>query len=752
MSRKLTISDQKICAGGVPAALSGLKHSIQKMGCTRSYHLLTHANQKDGFDCPGCAWPDSEPRKQIEFCENGAKAIADEAMTRQLAPPFFREHRVSELRKMSDHWLNLQGRLSHPLRWNSLTDHYEPIRWEDAFLLISDEIQRLRDPDESVFYTSGRTSNEAAFLYQLFARLLGTNNLPDCANLCHEPSGLGLKESIGIGKGTVTLDDFNHAEVILVIGQNPGTNHPRMLEALQRSVRRGAKILNINPILEAGTQAFKHPQEISKLLGHGTPLTSLFLPVKINGDVALLKGLMKGILSEEEINPGKILDHPFISDHTQGFESFAESLRSLSWNEIVHGSGIEKEQILAAAKMLAYSKRTICCWAMGITQHENGIANVQMIVNLLLLGGHFGRKGAGVCPVRGHSNVQGDRTMGIWNAPDSQFLDRLERTFGFSMPREPGLSVVDALTAMKKGEIKLFCGLGGNIVSASPDPNESGQALQSCELTVHISTKLNRSHLHPGKRSLILPCLGRTEIDTQAAGVQFVTVENSMGVVSRSQGTLPPLSSNLKSEVAIICSIAKHSLPSEKRDALPWEQLSGNYDKIRDLIEKTIPGFKNLNTRLYECGSLTLPHPIRDERKFPTSSGLAQFIDHELPALSLPPSQFRLMTIRSHDQYNTTVYGLDDRYRGIHAGRNVVFMNPDDMKIHGLTKGDPVNVTSCYHGVERTITHFQIAPYNIPRQCLAAYFPEANALIPIETASKSRTPAFKSVIVTIRPS
>jgi molybdopterin-dependent oxidoreductase alpha subunit len=738
-------------AGGIPAIAQTVKHAWREMGARRSLKTLLAVNQKDGFDCPGCAWPEPDgERSHAEFCENGAKAVAEEATTKRVTPNFFREWSVAELSKQSDFWLGKQGRLTHPMLLRKESTHYEPVSWDEAFAFIANELNALASPDEAIFYTSGRASNEAAFLYQLFVRQFGTNNLPDCSNMCHESSGSALTETIGVGKGTVTLEDFNLAEAIFVIGQNPGTNHPRMLTALQKAKRQGCKIVHINPLPETGTTRFKHPQDILGMLGKGTALADLFLQVRINGDVALLKGIMKEMLEEETRHPGSVFDQEFIRAQTDGFESFIEALRQMNWDDITRQSGIGREQIREAAAIMMRSERTICCWAMGLTQHKNAVANIQEIVNLLLLRGQIGKPGAGVCPVRGHSNVQGDRTMGIWERPTEAFLSSLSKEFSFEPPREHGLDTVEAIKAMHKGLGKIFFALGGNFLSATPDTEYTAQSLRRCRLTVHVSTKLNRAHLITGEQALILPCLGRTEVDVQATGEQFVSSENSMGVVQSSRGSLEPASRHLLSETAIVARLAAATL--DARSNVEWLALAGNYDLIRDSISRTIPGFEDYNRRVRVPGGFYLPNLAR-ERQFKTASGRAQFTVHELPRHELKPGQFLMMTMRSHDQFNTTIYGLDDRYRGVYNGRRVVFLNPQDVAEAGLGEGQLVDLISHFEDEERTAARFVVVPYSIPRRCAATYFPEANVLVPIRSvAEKSNTPASKSVVISLRPS
>ena len=748
----IEISNASESAGGLPAIMSALKHSWAEMGATRTLKTLTRINQKGGFDCPGCAWPEPDgERTHFEFCENGAKHVADEATTKRITPEFFEKWSVSELSRQSDMWLNDQGRLTHPMRLRSGSDHYEPVNWDEAFALIAGELNALRSPDEAVFYTSGRTSNEAAFLYQLFVRRFGTNNLPDCSNMCHESSGSALSATIGVGKGTVTLDDFAEAQAVFVIGQNPGTNHPRMLSTLQAAKRRGCRIVHINPLPEAGMSRFKHPQEVyDTLVGRGTQLADLFLQVRINGDVALLQGISKEVLEEDARRGGGVLERDFIAAHTTGFAEFAASLGEISWDEITAGCGIGREQIREAAQAFINSERTIFCWAMGLTQHKNAVANIQEIVNLLLMRGQIGKPGAGVCPVRGHSNVQGDRTMGIWERPTPAFLDALAREFNFEPPRRHGLDTVEAIKAMHAGRAKVFFAMGGNFLSATPDTEYTAAALGRLRLTVQVSTKLNRAHLITGRQALILPCLGRTEIDRQATGEQFVSAENSMGVVQSSRGNLQPASPELLSEVMIVARLAEATLGG-RADGLNWTELAADYDLIRERIARVVVGFENYNERVRLPGGFYLPNLAR-ERKWQTASGKAEFTVHTLPRHELAPGQFLMMTIRSHDQFNTTIYGLDDRYRGIRNERRVVLLNPEDIREAGLAEGAVVDLVSHFEGEERIARRFVVVPYSIPRRSAATYFPETNVLVPIgSVADKSNTPASKSVVISLRP-
>jgi molybdopterin-dependent oxidoreductase alpha subunit len=747
----LELKHPESVSGGLPSITHAMQHALVEPGALRGAKLLLKLNQFDGFDCPGCAWPEPDDHRSIaEFCENGAKAIAEEADTARVTPEFFAQWTLQALSEQSDFWLGKRGRITHPMLLREGSSHYEPIQWDEAFALIGRELNALASPDGAAFYTSGRTSNEAAFLYQLFAREFGTNNLPDCSNMCHESSGAALGETIGRGKGTVTLHDFSLADAIFIVGQNPGTNHPRMLTTLQNAARRGCKIVSINPLFEAGLNHFKHPQQPLSFLGRGTRLATLHLPVRVNGDVALFKGLMKEMLEEEARRPGQILDHQYIREHTSGFEEFRAALASISWDDIIEQSGVDRSRIRAAAEIAMRAERLICCWAMGLTQHKNAVANIQEIVNFLLLRGNLGKPGAGACPVRGHSNVQGDRTVGISEKMPDWFLDNLEKEFGFTPPRKHGLDTVDTIRAMHDGRVKVFIAMGGNFLSAAPDTHFTAEALRRCSLTVHVSTKLNRSHLVTGRQALILPALGRTERDIQASGPQFVTTENSMAIVQSSRGALEPASPHLRSECAIVAGIAKATLGA--RSKVDWDFLVADYDRIRDRIERVVPGFEDYNHRARQHGGFYLPNPIQ-RREFPTPTGKARFTVHPLPGLRLAPCQLLMMTIRSHDQYNTTIYGLDDRYRGIHHGRRVILLNEEDCRERGLAQGDLVDITSHFCGQTRVARRFAVYPYPIPRRCAATYFPEANVLVPLDSvAEKSNTPASKSVVITVERS
>ncbi|MBL7847192.1 MAG: FdhF/YdeP family oxidoreductase [Cyclobacteriaceae bacterium] len=736
-------------AAGMTAIFSGAKHLLEEMNVGRGIKALRKLNQKDGFDCPGCAWPDPDgDRSQLgEFCENGVKAIAEEATTKKLNAEFFRQHSVTELAELNDYEIGKKGRVAEPVYLAPGATHYTPISWDDAFAKIAGHLNGLASPDEAIFYTSGRTSNEAAFLYQLFVREFGTNNLPDCSNMCHESSGVALLETLGTGKGSVTLDDFNKAEVILILGQNPGTNHPRMLTALQKAKKNGAKIISINPLPETGLISFRNPQTVAGALGIKAALTDLFLPVKINGDMALLRGIEKILLEEELQQPGSVFDREFIQQHTTGYEDLVRDLKDQSLDHLSKVSGITQSQIREAADMLKNKSRIIACWAMGLTQHKNAVATIQEIVNLLLLKGSIGKEGAGVCPVRGHSNVQGDRTMGINERPPATFLDRLDTAMGITSPRKDGLDVVDSIKAMHDGRAKLFIALGGNFLSATPDTLFTAEALRNCSLTVQVSTKLNRSHLVHGREALILPCLGRSDKDIQNGTEQFVSCENSMSVVQLSKGNLHPISGSLLSEPVIVCRLAKATLGG--RSKIHWDKYLNHYDHIREDIEKAIPGFEQYNKRVREPGGFYLRNAAR-EREFRTLSQKAHFTVSPITEHVLKENEYLMMTIRSHDQFNTTIYGLNDRYRGIHQERRVIFMNEKDMAREGLESGTIVDLHNHFGGNHRQARKFIVVPYAIPEKCTATYFPEANVLVPIDsTADKSNTPTSKTVVITL---
>jgi molybdopterin-dependent oxidoreductase alpha subunit len=737
-------SAPKSVAAGIPAVISTAKHGIRNMGVISSIFKLGKLNKFDGFDCPGCAWPDPDGHRTFaEFCENGAKAVSDEATRKRADPEFWSRWTVSELSEKSDHWMNGQGRLTHPMILRPDNQRYVPIDWDDAFELIAQELSSLTDPNQAIFYTSGRTSNEAAFLWQLLARRFGTNNLPDCSNMCHESSGVALSESIGIGKGTVKLDDFTSSDLILVVGQNPGTNHPRMLTSLRDAKKAGASIISINPIKEAGMGRFKHPQNPLDLLGRGTRIADEHISVNINGDFALFRGFAKVILDSQQDLPA------FVSEHTHGFDDYRDAVMGTSWNEVVHTSGVDREIIERIGEVIARSECMISCWAMGLTQHRNAVATIQEIANVSLLGGHIGRSGAGLCPVRGHSNVQGDRTVGINHKPTMSFLDSLSKVTGIESPIIEGVDVVEAVHRMRDGDSTVFLSMGGNFLSAMSDTNATASALTNCSLTVQISTKPNRSHLVTGKTALILPCLGRTELDLTVSGNQFVTVENSMGIVHSSIGTAKPASPQLMSEPSIVSGIGLALDTKCGQSPIDWTHLVDDYDRIRALIEQTIPGFDDYNARCRNEGGFYLPNAARD-MVFNTHTGKANFIVHPITSIQTEPDHFVMMTIRSHDQYNTTIYGLDDRYRGINKGRRVVLVNELDMEANGWKEFDLVNITSHYGGAEISSRGWYVIPYAIPMGNVATYFPEANVLVPLDSVAEgSNTPTSKSIDVTI---
>lgn len=744
---KLRIGKQYEHAAGMNAVIVSMRNIFKRVPVGKSFKVLNKLNQKEGVDCPGCAWPDPDKRSKLgEYCENGVKAIAEEAMTARANPDFFAKHSVSELLAQSDYWLGQQGRLTHPMVIREGGTHYETISWNEANQLIGDHLKALDDPNKAAFYTSGRTSNEAAFLYQLFARMYGTNNLPDCSNMCHESSGVALSRTVGIGKGSTTLDDLYKAEVIMIFGQNPATNHPRMLSALEKAKANGAKIISINPLKESGLVRFKNPQTIKGVLGGGTIISDHFLQVRINEDVALLKAIMIKLFNIAESSP-EILDSEFINSKTAGFEEFKEDLMKNDLVNLLERTGIDESEIDAVVALLADKSKIITCWGMGLTQHVNGVDNIQEVVNLLLMKGSIGKPGAGTCPVRGHSNVQGDRTVGIAERPSKALLDKISEHFGFEPPKESGLDVVATIRAMHEEKVKVFIGMGGNFLSAAPDTNFTSEAFHKCDLTVHISTKLNRSHLTHGKTALILPSMGRTDKYMKNGKSQFVTVENSMGVIHTSQGVLQPPSEFVESEPVIVANIAKATLNQDKVD---WDFLVEDYANIRDLIEKTIAGFENYNERVAKPTGFELPNGAR-VGVFNTPNKKANFTVNKLSENNVGADEFLMMTTRSHDQFNTTIYGLDDRYRGVYNGRMVVFMNPDDMKRLGIKQGDLLTLHNNYDNVERSVSDFAAVPYNIPKGCLGTYFPEANPLVPNTLqARSSHTPASKSVKVNIK--
>jgi molybdopterin-dependent oxidoreductase alpha subunit len=737
----LDVGDRKRSVAGAPAVAKSLKIARDQMGVRRTALTLARLNQEDGFDCPGCAWPDPDParRSHVEFCENGVKAVAEEATLRRVDRSFFAAHPIAELAERSDYWLGQQGRLAEPVHRPRGASHYQPITWDEAFALVADRLRALPSPDAASFYTSGRTSNEAAFLYQLMVRRFGTNNLPDCSNMCHESSGAALGYSIGIGKGSVLLEDVYAADLILVVGQNPGTNHPRMLSALEKAKKNGAWIVNVNPLDEAGLRRFHNPQTPMGLV-KGTELADEFLQIRLAGDQALFAAMAR-----LTVDAGAV-DEDFVSTYCSDYDDYLAHLEKLDWDEVLTATGLNREQIDALAKRYRESDRVIVCWAMGLTQHRDAVATIQEITNLMLLRGNIGKRGAGLAPIRGHSNVQGDRTMGIWEKMPAEFRDALAEEFSFAPPAADGLDSVDTIRAMRDGRVRAFFSMGGNFVSATPDTAATGAAMSGLDLTVHVSTKLNRSHVWCGQESLILPCLGRTERDDQLSGPQAVTVEDSMGMVHLSRGRLDPASDQLLSEVAIVTRLAEELFPS---DPIDWAGMRADYGVVRDHIARVVPGFEDFNARvLSQPGGFPLPHPPRDSRTFRTATGKARFAVNAVDPLDVPPGHLLLQTVRSHDQFNTTIYGLDDRYRGIKAGRRVVFVSPGDLEQLGLVDGEHVDLVSVWSDGERRAEDFRVVSYSTARGCAAAYFPETNVLVPLDSVAKvSNTPVSKSVVI-----
>lgn len=746
----LKLGPVKKVAAGVPAVFTALQHVFGEAGFFRGLKALNKLNTTDGYDCPSCAWPDPDDERSgiAEYCENGAKAVADEATAKAIGKDFFAANAVTDLAALSDYEIGKKGRIAEPLFLPEGANHYQPVTWETAFSKIAHALNGLASPDEAIFYTSGRTSNEAAFLYQLFVREYGTNNLPDCSNMCHESSGVALGESLGIGKGSVKLEDFYEAEVIIILGQNPGTNHPRMLTALQKAKANGAIIISINPLPETGLMGFNNPQKLKGILGINSALTDLFLHIKINGDMALLQAIEILLLQEEQKDPGKVFDKRFIENNTEGFDAFRHHLLQQDLQQLSEACGIDLAEIKQAAGILKDKTKIIACWAMGLTQHKNAVDTIKEIVNLLLLKGSIGKPGAGTCPVRGHSNVQGDRTMGIFEKPPRKLLDALQRNFDFLPPQQHGYDVVDSIKAMHEGKAGVFIAMGGNFLSATPDTNYTAEALRKCKLTVHVSTKLNRSHLVHGREALILPCLGRSDKDMLNGEAQFVTCENSMGVIQQSKGILNPVSEALLSEPVIVCRLAKATLGS--RSKINWDRYLEHYDHIRNDIEKTIPGFDNYNERARMPGGFYLPNCNR-EGNFDTESKNARFNIATCSVVNLKDDELLMMTIRSHDQFNTTIYGLDDRYRGIYNERRVIMMNRADMNKQQLQQGDVVDLYNYDDGKERVAYKFIVVPYSIPKGCAATYFPETNVLVPISSvAEKSNTPVSKAVVIKVK--
>ncbi|MCW8375937.1 FdhF/YdeP family oxidoreductase [Streptomyces justiciae] len=748
----LSVSAPKTWATGAPAVVHALQYALGQTSPKRTALTLLNINQAKGFDCPGCAWPEPAPGKRHlnEYCENGAKHIADEATSRRVTADFFRQHSVDELSRKSDYWLNQQGRLTEPMVLREGATHYEPIGWDEALDLLAAELRALDHPDEALFYTSGRLANEPAFLLQLFARAFGTNNLPDCSNMCHESSGSALGETLGIGKGSVSLDDLYDSDLVFVVGQNPGTNHPRMLSALEETKRRGGHVVAVNPLPEAGLLRFKHPQKARGIIGRGTDIADQFLQIRPGGDLALFQALNLMLVEAEDKEPGTVLDRAFIEAHTTGYDAFAEHIRETSWDAVLEATGLTRDEIEQVHERVLASRSVIVCWAMGLTQHKHGVPTIREVVNFLLLRGNIGRPGAGVCPVRGHSNVQGDRTMGIWERMPQAFLDSLEREFGFAPPTRHGLDSVDSIRAMRDGHAKVFLGVAGNFVRATPDSDVTEQALRNCRLTAHISTKLNRSHAVCGRTALILPTLGRSDRDLQASGEQFMTVEDSMSEVHATRGRLAPASPHLLSEVSIITRLARKVLGSSPD--VPWADFETDYDLVRDRIARVVDGFEDFNERVRRPGGFRLPNPV-NSLEFRTPSGKAVFSVNDFTLLQAPKGHLVLQTLRSHDQWNTIPYAMDDRYRGIKGGRRVVLVNPADLADLGLTDGSLVDLVSVWSdGVERRAEAFRVVGYSTPPGSAAAYYPETNVLVPLDSvADISNTPTSKSVIVRLEP-
>ncbi|WP_462265376.1 FdhF/YdeP family oxidoreductase [Mucilaginibacter sp.] len=749
---ELKVTEPKKWAAGIPAVLAAFEDVLQETGPTRGMGALLKMNQKTGFDCSSCAWPDPDDDRSpiAEYCENGAKALAEEATLKKVTSEHFARYSVAELSRMSDMEIGKMGRLAEPMYLPADGTHYQPISWDKAYQKIAEHLNGLASPNEAAFYTSGRTSNEASFMYQLFVREFGTNNMPDCSNMCHESTSVALAEAIGIGKGTVTLNDFYDTDVIIIMGQNPGTNHPRMLTALEKAKNNGSKIIAVNPLKEAGLIAFKNPQSPKGIMGISTALADLYLQVRINGDMALLKAIELLLLEAEKTSPGNVFDHEFINTKTAGYEQFIESLERYNVEDLSESCGVPVAQLREAANMLKDKKRIIICWAMGITQHQNGVDTIKEIVNLAILKGSIGKPGAGLCPVRGHSNVQGNRTMLIYDKPYEKQLNKLKEVFGFEPPREHGYDVVDSIKAMHEGKLKVFFAMGGNFISATPDTNYTAEAMRKLDLTVHVSTKLNRSHLVHGKEAIILPTLARSDKDLSGDRVQIVSCENSMGVIQQSKGTLEPVSNDMRSETVICCELAKAVLGN--KTVVDWDLYAGNYDRVRDVIEKVIPGFDGYNVRVRKPGGFYLPNkPRTGEFETDDNPGKVMFTITRLPQHRMHKDEYMMTTIRSHDQFNTTIYGMQDRYRGIHNERRVIFMNAEDIAVAGYKPGDKVDLFNVYDGVERVAHLFVIVAYNIPERCVATYYPETNVLFPIsEVAEKSNCPTTKLIMIKLR--
>ncbi|CNH35111.1 putative oxidoreductase [Yersinia aldovae] len=762
MKFKSAIKPYTGAAGGWGSLEATTRFVLDSKQALNNIRNLLRVNQVKGFDCPGCAWGDDN-HSTFSFCENGAKAVSWEATRKAVEPPFFAEHSLTTLRQQSDYFLEYQGRITHPMRYNPHTDHYEPISWQAALELIAQHITDLDNPDQLALYTSGRASNEASYLYQLFGRMLGTNNFPDCSNMCHEASGIGLKQSIGVGKGTIRMQDFALAEAIFVFGQNPGTNHPRMLHSLRHAKERGARIVSFNTLRERGLERFADPQNpIEMLTPKSSPISSAYFQPNLGGDMAAVRGMVKALLETHRTRlvqgESGLFDDEFIATHTQGIDDYLTAVDNTSWAQIIQQSGLSESQIRHAADIYQHAERVILTWAMGVTQHKHSVITVRELTNLQLLFGQLGKPGAGLCPVRGHSNVQGNRTMGIDEKPSAAMLERLGNHFGFTPPQRAGYNTVEALEAMLRGDVKVLIALGGNLAAAAPDTERTAQALRTCQLTVHISTKLNRSHLITGANALILPTLGRTERDMQATGSQYITVEDSFSMVHASEGVGKPLAATQHAETAIVCEIAHAVFAKKPLDGakLDWLALADDYNLIREHIAATIPGFDDFNARCAQPGGFYLGSAAA-EMRFATPSGKAEFCASSLPDSLFPhmagvAAPFVLQTLRSHDQYNTTIYGLDDRYRGVYGQREVLFINPQDLAELALEDGDLVEIETLWNdGITRKVSGFKLVSYDIPRGNLAAYYPETNPLVPLSSVGdQTHTPTSKSVPVTVR--
>jgi formate dehydrogenase major subunit len=748
----IEVGKPRTWAAGVPGITHSMGPALTQMGVRRSLKTLTAMNQKDGFDCMSCAWPDPDHRTTLSFCENGAKALTWEATPVKVPSSFWAEHSIADLLTKSGYWLGMQGRLIEPVHKPAGKDHYQPISWDDAFLIIAEKLKGLDSPDQAAFYTSGRTANETAFIYQLFVRAFGTNNLPDCSNMCHESTGYAMGQTIGIGKSTVSYGDFAKADLVIIMGQNPGSNHPRMLTALEEAKEAGADIVAINPLPEAGLIRYKNPQRVKGILGKGTALADQYLQIRLGGDMALMQAISRRVLDAETAHPGTVLDHQFLKEHCHGLEELTAHLARLDERAVLAATGLRAEEIDELAARYLKADKVIITWAMGLTQHKKAVPTIKEIINLLLLRGNIGKPGAGASPIRGHSNVQGDRTMGIWEKMPPAFLDAIEKEFGFAPPREDGVDSVAAIRSMRDRHLKVWIALGGNLAAAISDTAIAEAALRSTEMTVQISTKLNRSHVIVGDEALILPTMGRSEIDMQASGPQFVSVEDSVCAVHSSRGRIDPVSPSLLSEVSIVTRLARAVLGD--RVAVDWAGFEGNYDLIREHISHVVKGCANYNQLIRQEGGFILPHGPRDSRTFPTPSGKAMLTVNQLEHIDCPPGRLLLQSMRSHDQFNTTIYSLNDRYRGVKKGRRVVFVNPDDLAELDIADGDFVDIYNEWHDdTDRSVKNFRVIAYPTARGCAAAYFPEANPLVPLESVAEgSNTPASKSVVVRLEPS